>query len=146
MSDGGESVHLEYGIRNGTNDSRIPNMSKSKQLVHNTEIARNSPSLLPQNKYFPFTHTQWITPNLRFLTLPDFEYHYFSVPNRPPSKLKSGCRRCRHSAVSPSSINSWRDHMSRCRVIVELLCIRPTHITELDLMRTRRRAAYLFAD
>ena len=102
MSDGGESVHLEYGIRNGTNDSRIPNMSKSKQLVHNTEIARNSPSLLPQNKYFPFTHTQWITPNLRFLTLPDFEYHYFSVPNRQNSKAAAAAAVIQQSVLRRS--------------------------------------------
>ena len=41
--DVGESVHPEYGIRNGTNNSRIPNMSKSKQAIrfHSEIVERN---------------------------------------------------------------------------------------------------------
>ena len=62
-----------------------------------------------------------------FITLSDCEYHYFSVPivktqTRPlPSSFSLGRR----------SIRGERDPMSRCRVIVELLCIRrPTNITD----------------
>ena len=33
--DNGESVHPEYGIRNGTKESRIPRMPESKHVVIN---------------------------------------------------------------------------------------------------------------
>ena len=83
----GESVHLEYGIRNGTAILAFPRCQTSKRIVLNSEMTRNFPLVqLPQNKSFFFFHIQFNAPNLRFFTLPDFEYHYFSVPNRQNSK------------------------------------------------------------
>ena len=71
--DVGETVRPEYGIRNGTNNSRIPNMSKSKQAIrfHSEIVERNVQVSISTKFIMPFDRNKskyWI-----FFTLPDCE-------------------------------------------------------------------------